>query len=146
MKTEPVVKEVLLNVPVSKVWKAITNKQDMSHWCFDLLTEFKPEVGFEFQFKGKGEKGQLYLHLCKVTEVIPNKKLSYSWRYKDYPGDSLVTFELFEEGEKTRLRLTHKGIESFGKENPDLAKENFVIGWNEILDKSLKEYLETGNN
>ena len=55
MKTEPVVKEVLLNVPVSKVWKAITNKQDMSHWCFDLLTEFKPEVGFEFQFKGEGK-------------------------------------------------------------------------------------------
>ena len=146
MKTEPVVKEVLLNVPVSKVWKAITNKQDMSHWCFDLLTEFKPEVGFEFQFKGKGEKGQLYLHLCKVTEVIPNKKLSYSWRYEDYPGDSLVTFELFEEGEKTRLRLTHKGIESFGKENTDLAKENFVKGWDEILDKGLKEYLEAGNN
>ena len=146
MKTEPVVKEVILNVPVSKVWKAITNKQDMSHWCFDLLTEFKPEVGFEFQFKGKGEKGQLYLHLCKVTEVIPHKKLSYSWRYKDYPGESLVTFELFEEGEKTRLRLTHKGIESFGKENPDLAKENFVKGWNEILDKNLKEYLEAGNN
>ena len=146
MKTEPVVKEVILNVPVSKVWKAITNKQDMSHWCFDLLTEFKPEVGFEFQFKGKGEKGQLYLHLCKVTEVIPNKKLSYSWRYEDYPGDSLVTFELFEEGEKTRLRLTHKGIESFGKENTDLAKENFVKGWDEILDKGLKEYLEAGNN
>jgi uncharacterized protein YndB with AHSA1/START domain len=145
MKTEPVIKEVLLNVPVSKVWKAITNKQDMSHWCFDLLTEFKPEKGFEFQFKGKGEKGQLYLHLCKVTEAIPGKKLSYSWRYKDYLGNSLVTFELFEEGEKTRLRLTHEGIESFGKDNPDLAKESFDKGWSEILGKSLKEYLEEVN-
>jgi len=145
MNTEPVIKEVLLNVPVSKVWKAITDKHDMSQWCFDLLTEFKLEVGFEFQFKGKGEKGQLYLHLCRVTEVIPGKKLSYSWKYKDYPGDSFVTFELFEEGNKTRLRLTHEGIESFGNDNPDLAKENFDKGWSEILGKSLKEYLEVGN-
>ena len=143
MNTEPVIKEVLLNVPVSKVWKAITDKYAMSQWCFDLLTDFKPEVGFEFQFKGKGEKGQLFLHLCKVTEVIHGEKLSYSWKYEGYPGNSLVTFELFEEGNQTRLKLTHEGIESFGKDNPDLAKENFDKGWNEILGKSLKEYLES---
>ena len=144
MKTNPLVKEVVINVSPERVWNAITNRDEMKKWYFDLA-EFKAEVGFEFQFEG-GPDDRKYTHLCKIEEIIPGEKLSYSWRYKDYPGESLVTFELFEEGEKTRLRLTHKGIESFGKENPDLAKENFVKGWNEILDKSLKEYLETGNN
>ena len=144
MKTNPLVKEVVINVSPERVWNAITNRDEMKKWYFDLA-EFKAEVGFEFQFEG-GPDDRKYTHLCKIEEIIPGEKLSYSWRYKDYPGDSLVTFELFEEGEKTRLRLTHKGIESFGKENPDLAKENFVKGWNEILDKNLKEYLEAGNN
>lgn len=142
MNTEPVIKEVLLNAPLSKVWKAITDKEDLKQWCFDLLTELKLEVGFEFQFRGKGETGQHYLHLCKIIEVIQGQKLSYSWKYDKYPGDSLVTIELFEEGNKTRLKLTHKGTESFGTENPDLKKENFVRGWNEIIGTNLKNYVE----
>ena len=50
-----------------------------------------------------------FVHLFKVTEVVPQKKLAYTWRYKDFEGSSLVSFELFEEGDKTRLRLTHTG-------------------------------------
>lgn len=144
-KTEPVIKEVLLNVPTTKVWKAITTKEDLKQWCFDLLTELKLEAGFEFQFRGKGKRGQSYLHLCKIREVIPDKKFSYLWRYYEHPGNSIVTFELFDEGSKTRLRLTHEGIESFGTENPDLAKESFVEGWNQILGTSLKEFIEKGD-
>ena len=140
--SKPIVKEVLLNALPSKVWKAITDKEDMKQWLFDLLTEFKPEVGFEFQFNGKGETGQRYLHLCKITEVIPDKKLSYSWRYDKYPGNSLVTFELFEEGSKTRLRLTHEGIESFGTGNPDLERESFEKGWTHFIETAIKEFVE----
>ena len=141
MKDETIVKEVLLNVSTSKVWKAITNTEDMKLWYFDI-SEFKPTVGFEFQFEG-GKDDKSYLHLCKITEVIPGKKLSYSWRYDGYPGNSLVTFELFKEGNRTKLKLTHEGIESFGTENPDLARENFVEGWNQIIGTSIKEYLES---
>ena len=140
-KSEPVVKEVLLNAPASKVWKAITDKEQMEQWYFDIA-EFRPEVGFEFQFRGKGHKGESYLHLCKITEMIPNKKLSYSWRYNGYPGISYVTFELFQEGGKVRLKLTHKGLETFGTDNPDFARESFNEGWTELIGKSIKEFVE----
>jgi uncharacterized protein YndB with AHSA1/START domain len=124
----------------SKVWHAITNKEAMKHWYFDFK-EFKPEIGFEFQFYGGTEENQ-YLHLCKVTEVIPEKKLSYSWRYDGYPGISYVTFELFDEGEQTKLRLTHSGLESFPADQPDFARKNFEAGWNDIIGNSLKAFLE----
>jgi len=140
MKTEPLIKEVLLDAPVSKVWKAITDRNDMKQWYFDIA-EFKPQVGFEFQFEG-GKEDKSYLHLCKITEVIPGKKLAYSWRYDGYPGSTLVTFELFAEGNKTRLKLTHEGLESFGTDNPDFAKENFVEGWTLLIEKSIKEFVE----
>ncbi|MDQ6758166.1 MAG: SRPBCC domain-containing protein [Bacteroidota bacterium] len=139
MAHEPFVIERTFNARIEKVWKAITDKEEMKQWYFHLA-EFKPEVGFEFQFEG-GPDDRKYWHLCKVTEAIQNKKLTYSWRYSGYEGNSSVTFELFPEGEKTKLKLTHIGLETFPA-NSDFAKENFAQGWNHIIGKSLHEYLD----
>ena len=141
MNNEPFVIERTYNAPAEKVWKAITDKNEMKQWYFDLA-EFKAEVGFEFQFTGGPAPERQYVHLCKITEVIPGKKLTHSWRYDGYSGNSFVTFELFSEGNKTRLKLTHTGLETFPKENPDLAKHNFAEGWTDIIGRSLKEYVE----
>ena len=82
-----------------------------------------------------------YHHLCKITEVIPQKKLAYTWRYQGYEGDSLVTFELFADGGRTRLKLMHEGLETFPK-LPSFARESFMTGWTEIVGSSLKKFLE----
>lgn len=140
METQPFVIEQTYNAPVSRVWDAITNNDKMKEWYFKL-EEFKPEVGFKFTFDG-GSKEKTYTHLCEVTEVIPGKKLTHSWVYKDYPGTSFVTWELFDEGDnKTRLRLTHQGLETFPAEK-DFARESFSKGWTYITGTSLKEFLE----
>ena len=112
----------------------------MKHWYFDI-EDFKPIVGFEFHFTG-GSEQRKYLHLCKVLEVIPEKKLSHSWRYENYPGNSLLTFELFPEGQKTRLKLTHEGIETFPQGDKDFTIESFTAGWTHIIGISLKDYLD----
>ena len=140
MKNEPFVIERTFNAPVEKVWKAITDKDEMKQWYFDIA-EFKPKVGFEFQFLA-GSPEKQWLHLCKVTEVIPMKKLTYRWRYDGYEGNSYVTFELFAEENKTRLKLTHAALETFPVNVPELKKENFAEGWTSIIGTSLKEYLE----
>ena len=141
MKDEPFVIERTFNASVDKVWKAITDKNEMKKWYFDLA-EFKPEVGFEFQFLG-GTEEKKWLHLCKITEVIEQKRITYSWRYDGYAGISFVTFELFPDGINTRLKLTHAGLESFPVDIvPEFKKENFVEGWNYIIGTSLKDYLE----
>ncbi|GHM99083.1 hypothetical protein WSM22_05730 [Cytophagales bacterium WSM2-2] len=137
--TAPLVVERLFNAPVEKVWSAITDKKQMKIWYFDLA-EFKAEVGFEFQFKG-GPDDRVYLHLCQVTEVIPFKKLTYSWRYDGYEGNSFVTFELSAQGNKTRLKLTHDGLETFPASPSDFARANFEEGWNYIVNTSLRNYL-----
>ena len=141
MKQEPFVIERTLNAPIEKVWKAITDKNQMKQWYFDLA-DFKPEPGFEFEFAG-GKDDRSYLHLCKITEVVPGKKLQYSWRYEGYEGISFVTFELFAEGNKTRLVLTHEGLETFPSTNQDFAKENFVEGWNTIIGTLLPKFVES---
>jgi uncharacterized protein YndB with AHSA1/START domain len=139
MKQEPFEIERTFNAPAEKVWKAITDKDEMKQWYFDIA-DFKPEVGFEFEFTA-GSPKKTYVHKCKITEVIDGKKLTYSWSYEGYNGKSFVTFELFDEGDKTRLKLTHEGLDSFSGEG-DFAKESFAQGWTYIIGKSLKEYVE----
>ena len=136
---DAVIVERTLNAPVAKVWRALTDVDRMRQWYFDLK-EFKPEVGFEFEFVVEHE-GNRYHHLCRITEVIPEKKIAHNWRYKGEPGDSLVTFELFADGEKTRVKVTHTGIETFPK-TPAYARKNFEAGWTSIIGTELKQFVE----
>ncbi len=136
---EAVVFERTFNAPVGRVWKALTDVEEMRQWYFNLK-QFKAEVGFEFEFVVEHE-GTTYHHLCKVTEVIPQKKIAYTWRYKGHEGDSLVTFELFAVGNETRLKLTHQGLETFPK-TAAFARKNFEAGWTAIIDSELKQFLE----
>ena len=73
LSNAPFIIEKTYNAPIAKVWKAITDNNEMKKWYFDIA-DFKPEVGFEFQFTGEGKDGEKYIHLCKVTEVIKEKK------------------------------------------------------------------------
>ncbi|KAA5535076.1 SRPBCC domain-containing protein [Taibaiella lutea] len=140
MEQQPIIIERTYNAPVEKVWKALTDKAQMKEWYFDI-PDFKPEVGFEFEFIGKGKKGEEYLHKCKITELVPQKKLTHSWRYDGYEGNSFVTFELSAEGDKTHIKLTHTGLETFPPIEA-FAKSNFVEGWTYIIGKGLKEFVE----
>ena len=135
---EAIVLERTFDASVGRIWAALTDVNQMREWYFDLK-EFRPEVGFEFEFIVEHE-GNTYHHLCRVTDVISEKKIAYTWRYKGQPGDSLVTFELFPDGNKTRLKLTHTGIETFPK-RPAYARKNFETGWTAIIGSELKQFL-----
>lgn len=142
MKNLPFTIERTFNVSAATVWRAITDRDAMKQWYFDLA-EFKPVVGFEFSFSGQGQKGEQYLHHCKITEVVIGKKLVYSWRYEGYEGISYVHFELYAEGDSTRLKLTHEGLETFPQNNPDFARESFAVGWTELIGNLLKKFVES---
>jgi uncharacterized protein YndB with AHSA1/START domain len=135
----PIVIERTFEASAKRVWEALTDTHQMKLWYFDVA-EFKPEAGCEFQFEG-GTENRKYVHKCRVLEAAPFRKLKHSWRYEGYEGNSFVTFELFEDGNKTRVRLTHEGLASFQKTNPDFARRNFVEGWTAIIGSSLKDYL-----
>jgi hypothetical protein len=49
---------------------------------------------------------------------------------------------LFVEGDTTRIKLTHKGLYTFPLDDPDFAKASFAQGWNELIGKLLKEFVE----
>lgn len=138
---EPVVVEQIFDRPSDVVWNAITRIDQMRQWYFPNIPAFKAEVGFETRFNVQNE-GRDFLHLWKVTEVVPKKKLVYDWRFEGYAGDSFVVFELFEQDNSTKLKLTCHVRESFPQDVPEFKRESCVAGWDYFIRKSLKEYLE----
>ena len=129
---EPLVLERVFDAPVERVWQALTNKEELKHWSFDI-PDFEPEEGYEFTFNGQNENG-IKTHYCRITEVIEQRKLAYSWRYRNIQGVSLVTWELFREGNKTRLRLTHTGLEKLAHAGAGFRRQGFITGWSSIFE------------
>jgi uncharacterized protein YndB with AHSA1/START domain len=133
----PFVLEQVYDAPARKVWQALTDENSMREWYFPQLIKFKPVVGFEFVFSNDGSPFQKEWY---VTKVEDDRLLAHSWIYKGYPGSSEVTFELFEQGEKTRLKLTHTGLASFPTD-AHFARHRFEDGWKQILGSNLKNHL-----
>lgn len=138
---EPIIVEQTFNTAIDTVWRSITEIDRMRQWYFKNIPSFKPEVGFETQFNVRSQ-GRDFLHMWKVIEVVPTKKIVYNWRYGGYPGNSFVVFELFKHNNFTRLKLTHEVQESFPDDIPEFSRESCIGGWKFFIRKSLKEHLE----
>jgi uncharacterized protein YndB with AHSA1/START domain len=138
---EPIIVEQTFHKSIDTVWNAITEIDQMRQWYFENIPSFKAEVGFETQFNVQSQDRH-FLHMWKVTEVVPLKTLTYNWKYEGYQGNSFVVFELFEQNNLTKLRVTHQVLESFPEDIPEFARESGVEGWKYFIRKSLKEFLE----
>lgn len=138
--TEPIIVTQLFDTSIDKVWSAITEVEQMKKWYFPVITSFEPKIGFETQFVIQIED-RIFPHLWKVTEVIPQKKISYQWKFEGYPGTGVSTFELTEESHQTELKLTFTTLENFPQNIPEFERESGVEGWNYLIKESLKEYL-----
>ena len=97
--------------PPSAVWEYLTNAELMELWL--MKSNFQPTVGHEFQFRSNPVPsldfdGIIY---CKVLEIDPFKKLSYSWQLGPGDGtinvDSVVRWELQATDKGTELLLHH---------------------------------------
>ncbi len=138
---KPIIVEQSYNVSPSKLWQAITVRDEMVEWFFQEIPDFKPEVGFKTQFNiNNGERD--FLHLWTITEAVPEQKLVYDWRYQGMPGIGKVTFEISPDGDGSRLTLTNEGLESFPKDVPEFSAESCVAGWEYFLQGNLKDYLD----
>lgn len=103
--------------PPEVVWDYLTKSELLAQWL--VPNDFKPIIGHEFQFGAKpklkiGFDGRIY---CKVLEIVPYKKLAYSWKggmSKENPSlDSIVTWTLSSSEKGTVLSLEHSGFTGF---------------------------------
>ncbi len=132
----------LLAHPPELVWKYLTQSELLSQWL--MHNDIKPLVGHKFQFHTKpvpGFDGTVY---CEVLEVVPLKKLSYSWKGGPRKGtitlDSIVTWTLINKGKDTELTIEHTGFEGLKNMMGYLFMNS---GWRKILRHRLPKLLNS---
>jgi uncharacterized protein YndB with AHSA1/START domain len=100
-----------------KVWRALTDPKLLEAWL--MPNDIRPEVGQRFNFHTQpvaGWDGTVY---CEILEVVPEKRLVYSWRGGSqkldgygHELDTVVSWELTPVASGgTRLRLEHSGFD-----------------------------------
>ncbi|MEM6721920.1 MAG: SRPBCC domain-containing protein [Bacteroidota bacterium] len=127
---------------VATVWKATTDVSQMRQWFFENIPDFKAEVGFQTQFNVKAPSRD-FMHLWKITEVIPQQKIVYNWKYEDLAGDSFVSFELEEIHNQTLLTVTATVTADFSDEIPEFTRESCLGGWTYFINEQLVVFLDS---
>lgn len=97
--------------PVEAVWDYLTNSELMAQWL--MKNDFKPVVGHKFQFTATCSVALDFSGIvnCEVLEVVPYKKLAYTWQCNSMSGeltvDSVVNWTLLPKNNGTELLLEH---------------------------------------
>ena len=128
-----------------EVWKYLTQAELIALWL--MPNNFKPIDGNEFQFNSKpipslDLDGIFY---CKILEIIPFQKLTYSWKGGSGNGvftlDTIVEWTLEKYGKGTKLFLRQSGF----KETNYSIFTAMTNGWQTNVQKMI-HYLNTENN
>jgi uncharacterized protein YndB with AHSA1/START domain len=123
------------------LWRAITDPAQMRQWFFDNIPNFEPRVGFKTEFTVDAGERQ-FLHQWNVTEVEPQKKLVYRWRYSGYAGTGRSVFELAGDDEFSQLRINFVVEEDFAADIPEFQRAACLGGWQYFI-AELGRYLAT---
>lgn len=120
------------------VWECITSPDILEEWL--MKNDFRPVVGHVFNFHAKpipqmNFDGIIY---CEVLEVVPLKKLVYTWKGGPGPGvitlDTTLTWTLQPQDGGTTLLLEQKGFKGFKNY---LSSIFMGSGWNGRIKKRL---------
>jgi uncharacterized protein YndB with AHSA1/START domain len=141
-KTDPpILVEAHFENSAETLWHALTCLPEMKKWYFEVLDDFQPKVGFKTAFKVHSED-RIFTHQWEVTEVVPKKKITYSWRFLEYPGTSTSCFEVFGDHNSSKLKLTILVQADFPDDIPEFKRESCMGGWDYFIHGNLKEYMD----
>ena len=114
--------ERLLDAPVERVWAYLTEGDKLGRWFAGGTVEPRQGGKITLTFHHdrlsdspepvpeKYKSAQGYSFTGEIVEWQPQRLITWSWPDDKQP--STVTFELFPEGKKTRLVLSHRKLPS----------------------------------
>lgn len=117
--------EKIIGRPASDVFNALKEGLLFMNCGADsgsMKIDFRVGGKYQIDFKNK-----TLVNFGEFLEIIPNKKIVFSWCQTfgpDQKPDTQVVIELFEDGSKTRLVLNHTGF----KDQP--TRDDHQAGWN----------------
>lgn len=131
-------KEQLFSHPIQKIWKAITQADELTTWF--IKADFKPEIGYHYTFSSTGENGCTEIN-GEIKQAHPYT-LEYTWVVANTNVETTVTWKLEETNEGTLLRLEHSGISKYDGDTAVQMFTSFDGGWDNCL-SGLTNHLST---
>ena len=116
-----------------KVWRALTDPALLAEWLLPVVG-FRIEPGTEFRFKTDPQPGWDGTVNCRVLEIDPPRKLSYTWVVGENWLDTVVTFTLTPTGSGTRLSLIQSGFKPDQKQNFGGARYSWKMMGGRLVD------------
>ena len=122
------VREIVIDATPETIWPLLTESGRYPEWI-GTAAEIDARPGGVYRVSIKGE----HRALGEFVEVVPLQKLvfTFGWNEPDHPipaGSTTVEITLHPEGEKTLLRLVHRGL-------PADAIDDHSGGWSELLEQ-----------
>ncbi|OWW23364.1 hypothetical protein B4Q04_21215 [Zobellia sp. OII3] len=127
------------NQSPQEIWDYLTKAELIEKWL--MPNDFELKLGHEFKFTTNpipslNLDGKFY---CKILEIIPLKKLVYSWNgglSKNNPTlETIVKWTIIARENGTELKLVHSG---FKKDNASILTAMFD-GWDKNIQKMLNQ-------
>ena len=135
-------KIIEIDASTDVAFKAISDPKELTNW-FPEAAILEPKVGSKFKisfFKDSAKPGMKmdrdFFNEGRVLEFVQDKKLAYTWQFKDIPDfpETVVTWELEQVSQdKTRVTLTHSGFT--GKEEGPASVKEHDKGWSFFLNE-----------
>ena len=138
-------REVVIDAPVDRVWKLVTEAQHLGRWFGDAGAEvdLRPGGAMELRWAQHGASRG------RVEAVEPPRRFVFRWAPYEDPGgvdptddnSTRVEFTLTEEGDGTRLRVVESGFETLAtsEEQRQKNRDGNTEGWRIELGE-LQEY------
>ena len=116
--------------PPEAVWEYLTKAELIEQWL--MPNDFQLILGYDFRFivKPMPSLNLDGIAYCKILEIVPFKKLTYSWKAGPGGGeislDSIVEWTFIPKDNGTELQLVHSGFKEIENFNVYTAMDN---GW-----------------
>jgi uncharacterized protein YndB with AHSA1/START domain len=127
-------KTVMIDAPPNAVFRALTDEKELAQWFPNQGAVLEARVGGAMEFRFLRPDGEKHAFQGRILEIMPDKKLSYSWNPAHGPdsSDEVITWTLepTDDG-KTRVTLVHTGLKE-SKEDVE-AGWSYEAGWTHFL-------------
>ena len=122
--------------PVAAVYAAWTDPEQMKHWMGpsdafgESVVTMDVREGGRYRIIMRSPDGEVHRVGGVFREIVPNKKLVYTWAWESTPErESLVTLEFRPSGQGTELLLAHQRFAD------SQARDKHQDGWTGCLDR-----------
>jgi uncharacterized protein YndB with AHSA1/START domain len=115
-------REILIAAPAARVWKHITDPAKIAGWL--MPNDFESGIGRAFSLDC-GIEGKIR---CVVKEIVPKKKLVYSWTSAQLKIETTVTITLKADQGGTLVTLVHSGWDALPPSEEGKSR-SFGEGW-----------------